>query len=449
MNTERNLNKRTLSSIAMIIALLSIGFYANEATARTFKKTTIRKLDIVDTAIKASDFNTLVTAVKAADLVDTLKGPGPFTVFAPTDEAFSKLPARTLNNLLKPENKDQLASILTYHVVPGKIMSGDLLKLKGVRTVQSQQASTGLAIDGARVIKTDIKCSNGVIHVIDTVIRPERTTRRAQGQDIVDTAVSANSFSTLVAAVKAAGLVETLKGDGPFTVFAPTDEAFAKLPKATLNSLLLPENKDKLSQILTYHVVPGRLTATDVLRKKVFRSAQGQPLFITNKSENPMINKANIVKTDIRCSNGIIHVIDTVILPPSKNQDIVDTLVSKGPFNTLVAAVKAANLVDTLKGSGTFTVFAPTDEAFAKLPSGTLESLLKPENKKTLTDILTYHVVSGKAMADDVIKTQAAKTVQGQSIQIAPTLDGARVIQMDIPCSNGVIHVIDTVILPK
>ena len=407
--------------------------------------------DIVETAVAAGNFNTLVAAVKAADLVETLKGDGPFTVFAPTDQAFSALPAGMLENLLKPERKRRLTGILTYHVVPGRILSGDLLKIPGVKTVQGQQATTGLAINGARVTRADIMCSNGVIHVIDAVIRPERamSRRRSQDQDIVDTAVSAGSFKTLVAAVKAAGLVETLKSDGPFTVFAPTDEAFAKLPKATLDSLLLPANKDKLTQILTYHVVPKRLTAAEVLKRKVFRTAQGQPLFLTGGAEEPMINGANLVKTDVRCSNGVIHVIDTVILPPQANQDIVDTLVSSGPFGTLVAAVKAAKLVDTLKGAGPFTVFAPTDEAFAQLPAGTLESLLRPENAAKLTAILTYHVTAGKAMAGDVIKIQEAKTVQGQDLAIAPTVDGARLIYADIPCSNGVIHVIDTVMLPK
>ena len=133
-------------------------------------------------------------------------------------------------------------------------------------------------------------------------------------------------------------------------------------------------------------------------------------------------------------------------------KDIVDTAVAAGSFKTLVAAVKAAGLVDTLKGKGPFTVFAPTDEAFAKLPAGTVEELLKPENKKKLTDILTYHVVAGKVMSADV-KTMEAKTVQGSSaaIMVADgkvTIDKANVVKTDIEASNGVIHVIDTVILP-
>ena len=133
--------------------------------------------------------------------------------------------------------------------------------------------------------------------------------------------------------------------------------------------------------------------------------------------------------------------------------DIVDTAVA-GKFNTLVAAVKAAGLVDTLKGPGPFTVFAPTDEAFAKLPAGTLESLLKPENKEKLQTILTYHVVAGKVMAKDVAKLKSAKTVEGRSITVSTTgggvmINDATVTKADVAASNGVIHVVDSVILPE
>ena len=135
-------------------------------------------------------------------------------------------------------------------------------------------------------------------------------------------------------------------------------------------------------------------------------------------------------------------------------KDIVDTAVGAGSFNTLVAAVQAADLVDTLKGEGPFTVFAPTDDAFAKLPAGTVEDLLKPENKEKLQAILTYHVVSGKVMAKDVMTLKEAKTVNGENVMISMEantvmIDSAKVVQADVECSNGVIHVIDTVILPK
>ncbi len=129
--------------------------------------------DIVDVAVKAGSFNTLAAALQAADLVETLKGDGPFTVFAPTDEAFAKLPAGTVENLLKPENKDQLVAILTYHVVSGKIMSSDLLSTTSAPTVNGQSAPIGLRVGNANVIQADIDASNGVIHVIDTVLLPE------------------------------------------------------------------------------------------------------------------------------------------------------------------------------------------------------------------------------------------------------------------------------------
>lgn len=268
--------------------------------------------------------------------------------------------------------------------------------------------------------------------------------------DIVDTAAQAGSFKTLAAALQAAGLVDTLKSSGPFTVFAPTDEAFAKLPAGTVESLLKPENKAKLTAVLTYHVVSGNVKAADVVKLRAAETVQGQSLAI-NAQSGVQINDAQVVKADILCSNGVIHVIDTVLLPKG---DIVETAIGAGKFETLAAALKAAGLVETLKGKGPFTVFAPTDEAFQKLPAGTLDSLLLPENKGKLTAILTYHVVPGKLAAGDIVKLSAAQTVQGSSVKIS-VVDGsvmvgpAKVIAKDVMCGNGVIHVIDTVLLPE
>ena len=276
-------------------------------------ETELAPQDIVATAIGAGSFKTLAAALKAAGLVETLQGKGPFTVFAPTDEAFAKLPAGTVENLLKPENKALLTAILTYHVVPGNVMAKDVVKLSNAGTVNGQRVDIRtkdgkVMIDNATVTKADIACSNGVIHVIDSVILPA-------DKDIVDTAVNAGSFGTLVTAVKAAGLVDTLKGPGPFTVFAPTDEAFGKLPKETIASLLLPENKAKLASILTYHVVPGRVYADQVVKTPSATTVQGGKVSFKVDGGKAMINDANIVTTDIETSNGVIHVIDTVIMP--------------------------------------------------------------------------------------------------------------------------------------
>ncbi len=272
---------------------------------------------ILETAVAAGSFKTLAAAVQAADLTETLSGPGPFTVFAPTDDAFAKLPKGTLDSLLKPENKRKLADILTYHVVAGDVRAEKALSLDFATTVLGQAArlevtrsadgKKSLTIDGARVVTTDIVCSNGVIHVIDAVILPR--------PNIVETAKAAGTFNTLLAAAQAAGLVEALSGKQPLTVFAPSDAAFAKLPAGTVENLLKPENKDKLAAILKLHVVSGRMLAKDVLAAHELTPLQGKALKVAMSGDSATVGGAAISATDILAGNGVIHVIDSVILP--------------------------------------------------------------------------------------------------------------------------------------
>jgi transforming growth factor-beta-induced protein len=417
--------------------------------------------DIVDTAVADGRFTTLVAAVQAAGLVDTLKGEGPFTVFAPTDDAFAKLPAGTIDDLLKPENLETLKNILLYHVVGGKVMAADVIKLDGQKVdtaLEGEQAMISVKDgkvylnDNVQVIITDVETSNGVIHVLDGVLLPPEKL-----SDIVDTAVADGRFTTLVAAVQAAGLVETLKGEGPFTVFAPTDEAFAKLPAGTVENLLKPENLETLKSILLYHVISGKVMAEDVTMLESAKTVLGESVSIKEDMGNVNINDAKVILPDVETSNGVIHVVDSVLLPPEKLSDIVDTAVADGRFTTLVAALEAAGLVDTLKSEGPFTVFAPTDEAFAKLPAGTVEDLLKPENLETLKSILLYHVVSGKVMAEDVVMLDGQKVdtaLEGKQALISVKdgkvylNDNVEIIITDIETANGVIHVIDAVLIP-
>jgi len=272
--------------------------------------------NIVDTAVEAGKFKTLAAALGAAGLVDAVKGPGPFTVFAPSDEAFAKLPKGTVETLLKPENKEKLKAILTYHVVPGKVMAKDVLGVKGAKSLNGQRIDVKVdcgkvMVDGAQVVGTDIACTNGVIHVIDSVILPSE-------DNIPTVATKAGKFNTLLAAAKAAGLVEALSGDKALTVFAPTDDAFAKLPKDTVATLLKPENKDKLKAILLFHVVEGRVYSEDALAAKSAATLQGSKVEITVKDGAAYVNGAKILATDVDASNGVIHIIDSVILPPAK-----------------------------------------------------------------------------------------------------------------------------------
>ncbi|MBX3323344.1 MAG: fasciclin domain-containing protein [Phycisphaeraceae bacterium] len=269
--------------------------------------------DIIDTALAAGNFKTLAAALTAADLVGALKGQGPFTVFAPTDEAFAKLPKGTIETLLKPENKKMLQAVLLYHVVPGVVPASQVVKTTGATTLGGQRieinaSSKGVMIDGAKVTATDIKASNGIIHVIDSVILPE-------SKNIVEVAAASGSFSTLLAAAKAAGLADLLGSEGPFTILAPTDEAFEKLGAATISNLLKPENREKLAAVLKFHVVPGRIFARDALVAGAANSAQGGSLVFSVREGRLVVNGISILATDIDASNGVIHVIDSVLLP--------------------------------------------------------------------------------------------------------------------------------------
>ncbi|MGE0480091.1 MAG: fasciclin domain-containing protein [Phycisphaerae bacterium] len=266
----------------------------------------------------------------------------------------------------------------------------------------------------------------------------------SEPRNLVETAVAAGQFKTLVKAVEAAGLADTLTGPGPFTVFAPTDDAFSKLPEGALAGLL--KNPDALRAVLLNHVVAGSVAAADVITLNSAKTALGQSVAI-NAKDGVRVENARVTKADIRASNGVIHVIDAVILP--KN-DVIEAARTAGSFKTLLTAIEAAGLTETLRGSGPFTVFAPNDEAFAKLPKETLDRLLTDKTK--LAAILTYHVLPGKVPAGEIAKLKSAKTVQGASVTIDASagvkVGEAKVIATDRPATNGVIHVIDTVLLP-
>lgn len=299
-------------TLGLLAGLVPSYSFAGEETCSS-TQTAAGKQDIIDTAVGAGSFKTLAAALGAAGLVDALKGEGPFTVFAPSDEAFAKLPKGTVETLLKPENKNKLVELLKYHVVSGRVMADAVVKLTGADSLNGQRLDVlveegVVSIAGARVVKTDIGCTNGVIHVVDTVLMPSFS-------NLVELATEAGSFKTLLAAAQAAGLADTLATGGPFTLLAPTDEAFAKLPKETLASLLKPENKDKLAQILKAHVIQGRVFADQVVKLKEATPLAGTKLAIQSEGGTVRIGGAKVLKTDLQAKNGVVHVIDTVIVP--------------------------------------------------------------------------------------------------------------------------------------
>lgn len=273
----------------------------------------------------------------------------------------------------------------------------------------------------------------------------------AAAGNIVQVAQAAGSFTTLVAAVRAAGLDGVLSGPGPFTVLAPTDEAFEALPAGTVQTLLRPENRQLLRTILLAHVVPASVESGAIVKVTSAATVGGQRVEVDVRDGRVIVGGATVIMADVEASNGVIHAIDRVIMPAT--QDIIGVASDAGSFTTLAAAIKAAGLVEALRGEGPFTVFAPTDEAFAALPAGTVANLLKPENRETLAAVLKYHVVPGRVFADDAAGAGVAATLQGADVRIRIRdgrlmVNDAAVISSDVQATNGVIHVIDRVILP-
>jgi len=422
-------------------------------------------LSIVDIAEQDGRFTTLVTAVEATGLVGALQGEGPFTLFAPTDDAFAALPEGAIDALLA--DSEALSDVLLYHVIGGAVKVADVVSLDGQEVQTLSEDSVKVMVDGetvmineATVIITDIEGSNGVIHVIDAVLLPpeddmamgeEELAEDEMSETIVDIAASDENFSTLVTAIELAGLDAELKGEGPFTVFAPTNDAFNALPEGALESLVA--DTELLTDVLLYHVAEGEAMAADVigLDGQKVETLLGQYLDITLEDDAVLVDEAQVMVTDIKASNGVIHVIDSVLIPETRS--IVDIAVEDGRFTTLVTALEAAGLVEALQGEGPFTVFAPTDEAFAALPEGTVEGLLA--DMEALTQVLLYHVVDGKVMAAQVVELDGkqVETLSGESLSVmidgeAVMINDAQVILADVEASNGVIHVIDSVLVP-
>ena len=260
--------------------------------------------------------------------------------------------------------------------------------------------------------------------------------------DIVDTAVAAGTFTELAKALTAAGLVDALKGEGPFTVFAPTDDAFADFEDEN-PGVLAALSKDELAAVLTYHVVAGAAVESSALKDdQVFVTLNGSPVLV-DTTGGVKVSDAEVTTADVTASNGVIHVIDKIILPPTN--DIVETAVAAGMFETLAGALTAADLVTALKGDGPFTVFAPTDDAFDELDAVPAGDALK--------DVLLYHVVSGAIGSGDLTAGDVPTLLEGKDLTVALSggvqINDASVTTANIIAKNGVIHVVDTVLVPE
>jgi uncharacterized surface protein with fasciclin (FAS1) repeats len=321
---------------------------------------------VIDIAIGSDVHTTLVAAVVAADLAGTLSSEGPFTVFAPVNDAFANLPAGTVNMLLEPENIGLLQSILTYHVVPGKVMAGDLTDGLTASSVQGEAlmfsySGNAWKVNDATIVAADLVAGNGVVHVIDSVLMPPMST------------------------AETAEMVYELRAAMDESLEEKVDNGLVKYQLMVMN--LSDSERMMMDKNITM--------AIDSILPKY-------------SSNSDITHMLNLLKYEIMLGNLAAN-------------DVVDVAIDSADHTTLVTAVVAAGLVDTLKGDGPFTLFAPVDAAFAKLPAGTVEGLLAQESKADLTNILTYHVVSGAYMASDIRDGLMLRTVNGDALTFTIT----------------------------
>ena len=435
----------------------SIGNHAaNGMVASVTVNPATQSNSVVDIIVGSEVHTVLEDAVIAADLVGALSGEGPFTVFAPTDDAFTALLAAlgfTAEELLAYPG---LTDVLLYHVVGAQALSTDLSDGQEITTLLEEDVQVTITADGvfinqAQVTVADLEADNGVVHVIDAVLVPELT----QSNTVVDIIVNSEVHTVLEDAVVAAGLVDALNGEGPFTVFAPTDDAFTALLAAlgfTAEELLAYPG---LTDVLLYHVVGAQALSTDLSDGQEITTLLDEDVQVTITADGVFINQAQVIVADLEADNGVVHVIDAVLVPEMEElpETVVDIIVESEVHTLLELAVGAAGLVDALSGEGPFTVFAPTDDAVVALTEAlgiTADDLLALPN---LGEILQYHVVAGEAFSDDLEDGQMITTLLGQDVTVSiddagVMINEAMVIIADLEAENGVVHVIDAVLVP-
>ena len=459
--TMKNLKKHLKSMLLVFTALALITFAG--CNDDDDNPTPEPNQDIVELAQATPELSTLVAAIDAAGLTSTLKGPGPFTVFAPTNAAFEALPEGALETLLA--NPTVLADLLKYHVVSGNVMSTDLSDgpvptLLDGETIEVS-VSGGVTLNGSsNVTSADNEASNGVVHIIDEVLFPEGF--ELPKQNIVEIAAGTPDLSILVEALtKFPDLVEALSAEGTYTVFGPNNDAFVALLGVIGQSSLDDIPESVLRDILEYHVIStAALLSTDLSDGQTAATIGGEDVTVSIDGSDVFISDSKVLTPDVVASNGVVHIMESVMVPPSI-EPIIGTIVAPAYFNknftTLIAAVQAADpsILTLLLSNGPseqgLTLFAPTNDAFEAA------GITEFPDQATLDAVLAYHVIDATVMAADLPATTtgaAAITTLGGDFYLTNKGSGvfingnSEVVDTDIDGSNGVVHVINRTLIP-
>ena len=419
--------------------------------------------DLITTAENAGNFTVLLSAIQTAGLRDVLADENNvYTVFAPTDEAFNAIDEGALNALLA--DTEALTDTLQYHLLADRNTAAAITALEGQTISMLNNKDAAISLEGedlrintSVIAPADIIATNGIIHVIDTVLTPPATTSTPELTDNLSQLISNDpQFSTLNTAVQTAGLDSLLAEERDFTIFAPNNDAFSALGDETVNALLA--DPDTLRNILLNHVVENQLidsTTATAAAGTTITSAANSPLSVSITDGNLLINTATVVRPDIAATNGVVHEISEVLqLPSGPTGTIIDVLNEDPDYSALVSLIQTANLEETLKDvNAKFTVFAPNNAAlttatdalnagYTSDPAALANLLLGHVHDNTLSSVQ----VTGLADTELTMANGSSKTITVTNGSVM--IDGATVIAADKNAQNGVIHGIDAVLLP-
>lgn len=453
LNSIFEKHTRVMFSILMIsMSLFAVSCNDDDDDQMTTPK------NIVEVAQSNPDLSTLVSAIVAAELTTVLSEGGPFTVFAPTNSAFAKLDPAVLNNIISTPSL--LTALLQYHVVSGKVTSSQLSNGEVPTLLSGQSVNVDLSggmvtLNGSSKVTTaDVDASNGVIHIIDEVLLPEDFAP----QTIVQIAVSNPNFSILVSALSKPELADLLAAandpTSDLTVFAPTNDAFTAVLTALGKNSIDDLPVGLLKEIVQYHIVAGAQMSTELTGGLLPTLLPNENLTV-DVTNGVMINNSEVILADVKAINGVIHAINGVLLPSYASAavgTISEVILFDPNYTILIAALKKAELLETVSTAEELTLFAPDNAAFVKAGITSLDDL----DKETLTTVLLYHVLGAKVLSTELPADGMAMTLSSDQMMYLGYLnDGVVLINgltkitgVDMVKSNGVVHTIDKTLLP-
>lgn len=440
------------------LACLTLGLgilVPQTADAQSRRKGSARNKNLVERLAGLDQYSTLVTAVTEAGLVDALAEIEQATIFAPTNDAFAKIPEESLSALLA--DKDGLTNLLTYHVVAGKSLSsyrlgnqslaalnGGTLEVSRTRYRSFWWFSSTIKVNDSKVVQANLKARNGIIHGIDTVLDPAFMAP----QSILEIAAGNEDFSILASLVGEAGLARALDSDRlELTVFAPTDEAFGKLPAEVLEAVR--NDRSLLRFVLRNHIVRGAVKSTDLESGSV-RTIGRTDLDVVVGEDGITVGAATVVGPDVMASNGVVHVIDEVLVPETVETliDVVDSRDELSTFRTVLDLTGYGPFFDQRSRYWKWTFFAPNNDAFAEIPADALSALI--EDKRALRGVLRRHIAYGEITSADLSDGAIVRTLANRlEVRIddgGVSFNGAPLVEADLDASNGVVHIIGGVL---